>query len=92
MNSERVTELLHGINDFGVRSKAREFAIAPQDEQNLHLFLAVEKLNSQIAALQEKNSSKPLAQRLYDYGVVGALLAYVLYDRGQIPPMFGGGK
>lgn len=76
MNEERISALLQPIDDNAVRAEVREFAARPMDEQLVQLYLEVKGLKK----------SKPITDRLYDFGYVGALIAYMLFDqRDQLP-------
>lgn len=80
MNGERINALMHDIPDNALRAEVREFAMRPQDEQLVQLYIA----------MKGQKASKSLRDRLFEYGYVGSLIAYVLFDnKDQIPPLGG---
>ena len=73
--------LLHTIDDNALRAEVREFARRPQDEQLVQLYLELKARNA---------PSKPLKERLYEFGYIGAFIAYALFDnKDSLPPMGG---
>ena len=76
MNGDRLDVLVRGLPPDRA-SVVREFARHPQDEQLVFLYVELVELQ------QGLKQQKPLRERLYDFGMVGAFLAYVLLDRGR---------
>lgn len=75
MNEDRLNSMLRDL-DPADAAEIREFAQRDTDEKIVYLFREMKGLKK----------SKPLTDRLYDMGYVGALLAYVLFDnKGNIP-------
>lgn len=75
-------EVRHALDKMGVpwddpiRSEAIEFAARDMDEKLLWLFIEGRR----------QKQVKPWREKLYDYGAIGAWVAYVLFDnRDQIP-------
>lgn len=87
MNVERVNALVREFPP-SVAAEVREFASRPQDEQLVYLFMELRDARTKVAAL---SLSKPMRERLMEYGALGSIVAYVLFDRkDQIGPWFGG--
>lgn len=75
MNEDRLNTLLRDMEP-SEAAEIREFAHREPWEQNVYLFREIKGLKK----------SKTLQDRLYDYGMAGALVAYLLFDqRANIP-------
>lgn len=82
MNEERLNAVLRGL-DPEVAAEEREFATRDQWEQNLYLYRTVKSIRADVKVLQQRRS---FHDRLYDYGMAGAMLAYLLFDnRSNLP-------
>lgn len=75
LNGDRLNELVHGLHP-SEAAEVREFAGWKQDEQLVYLYRELKLLKQ----------TKPFRERVYEFGMVGAWLAYILFDqRGNIP-------
>lgn len=95
MDWRRLNDL---VREFSPQEAAvlREFAQRPQDEQLVYLFRelldAKREASDAKAAVLDLKRGRPLMEKLQDFGMVGALVAYILFDNSdKLPPFLGGG-
>ena len=83
MNEERLNAVLREFQP-DEAAEMREFALREPWEQNLYLFREVKGLKKTVSLPAAKPPT--LQDRLYDFGYIGAFIAYALFDnRNNLP-------
>ncbi|HET6496886.1 MAG TPA: hypothetical protein VFH61_16140 [Thermoleophilia bacterium] len=89
MNNERINDLVRDDRP-EVAAVVREFAGRPSDEQLVYLFRgqqrAAEDRRKLFADIEALKVTKPFREKLYDLGMAGALVSYILFDRREVFP------